>query len=132
MRRWIDLVAARDIEGLKAFVDEFYEPDAWIDFGSRTPDALPGHGVSVILDWARDAFAQWGSEESGWRYELGEVIGTAGGVVASGRSLGRFEGHEFEVRFTYLYRVRNGRIYWMTMYATPEEALAAATSVTPE
>jgi hypothetical protein len=34
MRRWIELVRARDIAGLEAFVDEFYAEDARLDLGA--------------------------------------------------------------------------------------------------
>ena len=132
MRRWIELVDARDIDGLEAYVDEFYAPDAWIDFGTRTPDALPGQGVQVLLEWARMAFAEWSAEGLEPRYELIEVIEAPGGIVAPARSLVRMHGHEFETHFTFLFVVRDGKVERLTMYATREEALEAATNVTPE
>ena len=125
MRRWIDLVDRRDVEGLKGYLDEFYDENAWIDFGSRTPDALPGQGVGVIIDWARDAFAEWGPETE-FRYEVLEVIEAPAGIVVPAKSVGRMHGHVFETHFTYLFKVRDKKIVSMTMYATPEEALAAA------
>jgi hypothetical protein len=123
MKRWIELVDRRDIEGLESYLDEFYDPDAWIDFGSRTPDALPGEGVRVIIDWARDAFAEWepGME---FRYELLDLIEAPGGIVAPAKSVARMHGHVFETHFTYLFRLRDKKIVSMTMYASPEEALA--------
>ena len=125
MERWIELVERRDIEGLQGYLDEFYDGNAWIDFGSRTPDALPGEGVGVIIDWARDAFAEWepGME---FRYELIDVIGTPAGVVAPAKSVARMHGHVFETHFTYLFKLREGKIVSMTMYSTPEEALREA------
>src|SRR3954452_16236390 len=82
MRRWIGLVAARDIDGLEAFLEEFYEPNAWVDLGSGTPG---GEGVGVIIEWARDAFRDWSEGDVEFRYELLEVEDTGGGVIAPAR-----------------------------------------------
>lgn len=40
-------------------------------------------------------------------------------------------GHEFETRFTYLFQLRDRKIVSMTMFASPEEALGAASDDAP-
>ena len=131
LERWIELVDARDVDGLQAYVDEFYAPDAWVDFGWRYPEQVRGEGVAVIVDWARDAFREWGQNAADFRYELLEVIEAPGGVIAPARSVGRLQGYEFETRFTYLFTLRDGKIASMTVFASPEEALAAASGDAP-
>jgi ketosteroid isomerase-like protein len=120
MRSWIDLVAARDIDGLEAFVAEFFEPWAWIDVAGR-----PGAGAGVLVDWARDAFAEWRTEGAAFRYELEEVIeaGT-GAVVVAAHSAGSVGGSQIGTRFAYLFRVHDQKVLSMRLYQSAEQALA--------
>jgi hypothetical protein len=123
MRRWIDLVAARDIDGLEAFVAECFEPWAWIDVGAR-----PEAGAGVLVEWARDAFEEWRTEGAEFRYEIDSVIEAGrGAVVVTALSTGRVSGHEVAAHFAYLFRVYEQKVLSMRLYQSAEQALADTT-----
>lgn len=120
MRRWIELVAARDVDGLRGFVDEFFEPWAWIDVGAR-----PEAGAGVLVEWARDAFEEWRAEGAEFRYEIEEVIDAgAGSVVVAALSSGSVGGAEVEARFAYLFKLYERKVVAMRLYMAAEQALA--------
>jgi hypothetical protein len=120
MRRWMDLVAARDIDGLEAFVAEFFEPWAWIDVGAR-PDA----GAGVLVDWARDAFEEWRAEGAAFRYEIEDVIDAGpGSVVVAALSSGSVGDAEVAARFAYLFKVYDQKVVAMRLYLSADQALA--------
>jgi ketosteroid isomerase-like protein len=123
MTRWIDLVGARDIAGLEALVAENFEPWAWIDVADR-----PGPGPGVLVDWARDAFAQWQAEGATFSYELEDIIdGGPGAVVAAMRSGGAVGDAEIGTRFAYVFRVHAEKVLSMRLYQSAELALADTT-----
>jgi hypothetical protein len=123
MRRWVDLVTARDIDGLEAFVAEFFEPWAWIDVGAK-----PGAGPGVFVEWARDAFDEWQAEGAESRYEVEDIVDAGnGGVVVAALSLARVGGHEMAARFAYLFRIQEQKALSMRLYETVDRALADTT-----
>ena len=124
---WQDLVARLDEEGLEDHFRRYYDPDVWVDFGSRTPDALPGKGIGVMLDWTRKTFAQARASDAGLRYHVdGDPVVIGDAVVVSGHSTARLGGMNLETRFASVYRVREGKVVSMTMHTTLEGALEAA------
>jgi ketosteroid isomerase-like protein len=113
MQRWIDLVAARDLAGLEAFLDECYTPDAQVDLGL-------GEGpmsVRVLLEWARAAFEEWEDEGSAPRYELVGVTARGDEVIATTRSVSPVEGQLMEASFAYVFRLSDGKVAAMTLAA---------------
>ena len=112
MRRWVELVAARDVEGLESFLDEFFSDDARLDLGAGAPEG----SVRVLLDWARMAFALWDAEGIQPRYELREVIETTDGMAASIRSVTRVEGETLDASVTYVLQVRDRSITSMSLF----------------
>lgn len=123
IRRWIGLVAARDIDGLDAFVAEFFEPWAWIDVGAQ-----PEAGAGVLVEWARAAFEEWRAEGAEFRYEIEDVIDAGpGSVVVSALSAGTVGGDEIAARFAYLFKVYGQKVVAMRLYPTAEHALADTT-----
>jgi len=111
MQRWIDLVAARDVDGLEAFLGEYYTPDAELDLGFGDEPM----SVRVLLDWARTAFAEWEAEGSMPEYELVEAAPTSDGVIATTRSVTPIEGQLMEASFTYMFRLRDGKVASMAL-----------------
>ena len=123
---WQALVEAVDLAGLPAYLDEFYDPDVWVDFGTRTPDAVPGQGTGVILRWARFSFPRWQAGDIRMRYEADDFIDKGDAVLVPARAVARIAGLDLENRFVYVFRLRDGKIISLTMHETLDEALAAA------
>ena len=111
MRRWIELVAARDLPGLEAWIDDAFHEDAQVDLGPGGPSG----SVRIFLDWARAAFAVWNAEGLQPRYEVVEVIDRSDSIAVPVRSLTVIDGQRLTTGFTYVFEVRDAKITSMSL-----------------
>jgi ketosteroid isomerase-like protein len=115
VHRLVEAYNAKSVEG----VLELYRPDA------RFWDPLHREGVAgrdAIGKLIEELFAAYPDEEM--------VVETLAGdethAVAEFRSNGTSDGEPFEVEFTEVYKVSDGRIEWCRVYLDPK-ALPAGT-----
>ena len=125
---WRRLAAAADIDGLRPYFEDYFDDDVWVDFGTRTPDSVPGHGTHVMRRWAEYSFPRWKEAEANMRDEASEFIDLGDSVAVPCRATTEIYGHTMETRFTYLYRLVDGKVVSLTMHETLDEALSAAQS----
>jgi ketosteroid isomerase-like protein len=126
MAEWQEIIAAVDDAALQPYFDKYYAHDVSVDFGSRTPDAVPGRGHGIMLEWTVNTFAFMRESGSELQYEFDDFIDCNGAVVVPGRTRARITGLDLETRFAYLLRLSDGKVYELTLYPSREEAVAAA------
>jgi ketosteroid isomerase-like protein len=121
--RGFDLLERRGLEAVDEIVDEFCDPEVEVR-----------QGVGRLLDVGRvrgpEAVKAWFGEILGtfdMRIHADEFIDAGDSVVVVFRQIGRgrASGAEFTDRYSFVYRLREGRITYVDGYRTKTETLEA-------
>ena len=123
--RWQRFLDSPDLSELDRMVAEDFADDVWVDFGTRTVESVPGHGVNVIRRWAA-MVPKWHAAGARMRYDAEDFIDADGVVVVPCRVTNEADELGLATHLTYAYRVADGKIVSLTLHETLDEALAAA------
>ena len=120
VRRMFAAFADRDLDGMLAAID----PD--VEFlpvtANLTTGGVPYRGHAGIAQYMDDVAQVWPR----LRIEPQEYREDGDAVVVLGRVLARGGGMILDRPTGWLIKMRERRIVWMRVYATPEEAVEAA------
>ena len=122
VRAVFEAINNRDVDQLVPL----YTDDAVVDMSEAIgPENDVYRGTEAAATWWRDSLEQW--ESFLWELESftelpPDTVVTATRVDARGRA----SGIEMTARIGQLWRVRDGRVAYVKMFQTEEEALAAA------
>jgi ketosteroid isomerase-like protein len=102
-----------------------FHPDVVLDARPRMD--------SVVVQGREEAgrvIGEWVGAFDNWREEIHEIrdLGRHVYVVATQRGRAKASGMEIEARYALLYQVEGSRITRVTLFATEDDALAAATA----
>ena len=119
VRRMYQAYRGGNAEGALAY----YDPNVVVDASVRMDGGI-GHGrdelVQIIGGWI-DAFDEWNEDIEEIRGLGNHVL-----VVSTQRGIAKRTGIEVHARYALLYRVKQGTITRLTLFANEAEALGAA------